>query len=200
MRFLLRAAFALLVLLVLIVGALVWRLGQGPISLALVQPLLQELVDRGSPYRTSFTDPMLVWMREDAAIGLAAHDIELRNEQGDFVGGAPFASAVVALRPLIDGRIEPVHVNLALPQIELTREATGGLVLSFAGQLASLPLGESREAPEDQGFSALLSNDAGTSGPLLARLREVKVTAPALVYADEEIGRASCRERVSSPV
>ena len=73
MRFLLRAAFALLVLLVLIVGALVWRLGQGPISLALVQPLLQELVDRGSPYRTSFTDPMLVWMREDAAIGLAAH-------------------------------------------------------------------------------------------------------------------------------
>lgn len=191
MRFLLRAAFALLVLLVLIVGALVWRLGQGPISLALVQPLLQELVDRGSPYRTSFTDPMLVWMREDAAIGLAAHDIELRNEQGDFVGGAPFASAVVALRPLIDGRIEPVHVNLALPQIELTREATGGLVLSFAGQLASLPLGESREAPEDQGFSALLSNDAGTSGPLLARLREVKVTAPALVYADEATGRTA---------
>ena len=188
MRLLLRTFLALLLLLALAAGVLVWRLSQGPVSLALVEPLIQELVDRGSPYRTSFAEPMLVWLPSEAAIGLAARDIELRSQADEFVGGAPFASAAVALRPLLDGRIEPVHVNLTLPQIELTREADGGLVLSFAGQLASLPLGEGRE---DQGFSALLGDGTGAPDPTLARLRDVQVTAPALVYADEATGRTA---------
>ena len=188
MRLLLRIVLLFLLIVLMALGGLFWRLSQGPISLAALQPMLQPLIDRGSPYLTSFSDPTLVWLREEGAVGLAVRDIEVRTQGGDFVAGAPAASGVVALWPLLEGRVEPEIVELELPQLELTKESDGRLVLSFAGQLASLPLGEGKS---EAGFTALLGDGSGTPDPRLARLRLARVTAPALVYLDASTGKST---------
>lgn len=181
MRRLLRVVLVLLVLLAVGLGGLLWRLDRGPISLAAIQPLLQPLIDRGSPFLVSYSEPTLVWLREEGSVALAVRDIEARTRTGDFVAGAPQARIVVALAPLLERRIEPEIVELELPQIELTREPNGRLVLSFAGQLTSLPLGAG-----DTGTTlpALLGDRAEGGDPRLAQLRLVRVTAPTLAYVD----------------
>lgn len=185
LRLLFRAVLALLLLAVAAAGWLAWRIGQGPISLAALQPVIQRVVDRSSPYAVSFRDPTLVWLRDETAVGLAARDLELRTRDGKFVAGAPAASAVLAFWPLLEGSVEPEVLHLELPRLELTRAADGRLVLGFAGQLAALPLGEGKEGA---GFAALLGEDGATPDPRLGRLREVRVTAPALVYLDAASG------------
>lgn len=160
------------------IGGLLWRLDQGPLSLALLEPLLRPLIERGTPFRITFADPTLVWLREEGSVALAVSDLEARNAAGELVGGAPQARVVLALAPLLKRRVEPEIVELELPRLELTREADRRLVLGFAGEMAALELG-------GDGLAGLLGDGAGKGGgPDLAELRLVRVTAPALVYAD----------------
>jgi hypothetical protein len=188
MRRLARLVLAFLVLLVATAGLLVWRLEQGPLSLAPVQPLLQRFVDRGSPFRVSFADPTLVWSRTEATLALRLKDLEVRTQAGAFVAGAPSAAVSVAAAPfLLKGRLEPVAVRLELPELELTREADGSLVLAFAGQLTALPLAR---AAGGGGLDALLGDAAPKGGDAgLAHLRHVRVAAPSLQFLDAATGR-----------
>lgn len=188
MRRLLNLLLGLLLLLAVAAGGLLWRLDQGPISLAPLQPFLQPLIDRGSPFLVSYRDPTLVWLREERAVALAVRDVETRTHTGEFVAGAPLARVVVAVPPLLERRIEPKVIELELPELELTRQPDGSLVLSFAGQLTSLPLG--RSAGPDA-LESLLGGRADSADPRFDELRLVRITAPNLVYIDATTGRTA---------
>ncbi|MEK0082769.1 AsmA-like C-terminal domain-containing protein [Benzoatithermus flavus] len=188
MRRLARLVLAFLMLLVVAAGLLLWRLDRGPLSLAAVQPLLQQLIDRGSSFHVSFSSPTLVWSRSEGILALRLQDLEVRSSAGDFVAGAPSAAVTVAVAPLLlERRIEPVAIGLELPELELVRQADGRLVLAFAGQLTAFPL---TSAVGSGGLEALLGDAApsgGTAG--LEHLRLVRVTAPSLQFYDEATGR-----------
>jgi hypothetical protein len=188
MRRLVRFLVVLCVLLVVAGGLLVWRLDQGPVSLALVQPLLQRLIDRGSPFRVTFTAPTLRWSRADGTLALGLGDLEVRTAEGEFIAGAPSARITVAAAPLLLGwQVEPVAVVLDLPELELTRQTDHSLVLAFAGQLTAFPLSR---GVGGGGLEALLGDAAprgGDSG--LEHLRRVRVTAPSLQFYDERTGQ-----------
>jgi hypothetical protein len=195
MRALLKVVIALCLVLGSTVGLTVWRLSRGPVSLAAVQPLLQDLLHRGSPFVARFADPTLVWSREDGTLALAVKDLDIRTPGGDFVAGAPSALVEVAAWPLlVERRIEPVRVTLALPEFELTRTAGGELVLAFAGELAALPLSE---AAGGGGLDALFGGKTPAGGAGLPSLQRVRVTAPALRFLDEATER---RAEARNPV
>ena len=82
MRRLLNFVLGLLLLLAVAAGGLLWRLDRGPISLAPLQPLLQPLIDRGSPFLITYQDPTLVWLREEGAVALAVRNVEARTRAG----------------------------------------------------------------------------------------------------------------------
>ena len=121
MRRLLKILLGLCLVLVIGAAAVLWRLDQGPVSLAFMQPVLQYLVDRGLPYSVSFTDPMLVWLREQDAVALEARNVEARTREGELVAAAPLVRATVAVPPLVlEQRLQLVDVELDLPEIQLT--------------------------------------------------------------------------------
>lgn len=179
---------ASLLLLGVALGGLLWRLDQGPLSLALIEPLLRPLIERGLPFQVAFAEPTLVWLREEGSVAVQVRDLEVRNPAGELVGGAPRARVVVAVAPLLERRIEPEIVELDLPRLELTREADGGLMLGFAGEITALDL-------DGKGLGGLLDGAAGEgsgAGPAgLDELRLIRLSAPALVYADVASGQAT---------
>ncbi len=122
MRIFLKILVGLCLVVALAVGGLLWRLDQGPLSLSFMQPVLHYLIDRGLPYAVTFTDPQLVWLRQDDSIGLEVRNVEARTPEGELVAAAPLVRASVAVPPLLfEQRFQPVDVELDLPEIELTR-------------------------------------------------------------------------------
>ncbi len=186
MRRVLKFLLGLFVALALGAGALVWRLDQGPLSLSFMQPVLQYLVDRGSPYAITFHDPQLIWLREEDAVGLELRDVEARTPEGELVAAAPQVRVNVAVPPLLlDQRLQPVDVEVSLPEIELIRDADRKLVLQFDQRLSAIPLGATAGGG---GLGALLGNSGQVEDPRLASLRLVRVTAPSLQFVDALTG------------
>jgi uncharacterized protein YhdP len=195
MRRLLKFVLVVGLLLACGVGALLWRLNRGPISLTPLQPVIETLIARGSPYVITFSQPSLVWLRDEHVVALEVHDAEARTQAGAFVASAPLLRGTVAVRPLLlEQRIELVEVQLGLPQVELTRGDDGKLMLSFAGQLADLSLGE---ATGGGGFAAMLDDGSGSADPRLSAMRRMRITAPALEFVDTRSGdRATAADAV----
>ena len=156
MRRLLKFLIGLCLVILLAVAALLWRLDRGPVSLAFAKPVLQLLIDRGSPYAISFSDPKLVWLREADEVALQVRDVEARTPEGELVAAAPSVRATVAVPPLLlDQRLQLAEVQLDLPSIGLTRDENGKLLLTFDRRLASIPLGETTGGG---GLGAFLAN------------------------------------------
>lgn len=194
MRRLFKWLLVLGLVLVATVGGLLWRLNQGPLSLAPVQPLLDTLVARGVPYQVSFTRPSLVWLRDKGTIALEIHDVEARTEAGAFVASAPMLRGQIAARPLLLGRLELVAAEIELPGIELTRNADSKLVLSFGGKLADVVLGESGG---DEGLDKLMGGASESADPRVSHLRLVQIAAPSLQFVDAVSGdRATATDPV----
>ena len=130
-------------------------------------------------------------------MALETHDVEVRTPAGDFVASAPLLRGTVAVWPLLlEQRIELVEAQVDLPQIELTRDGDGKLVLSFAGQLASVGVGEATGGG-GAGVGALLEDGTGSRNPRLAALRLMRVTAPSLEFVDTRSGdRATAADPV----
>ena len=193
-RLLIKVILGLVVVLAVVVGALLWRLDQGPVSLAFAQPLLQKLVDRGSPYAMRFEDPKLVWLRQQDELALEVSNAEVRTPAGALIASAPSVRAAVAVSPLWEGRLELVSAELELPEIQLKRGADRKLVLTFAGKLADVPLGE---AASGGGLGTILGPGGEINDPRLAALRLIRITAPSLQFVDEVTGdRATSADAV----
>jgi hypothetical protein len=187
MRLLLKSVLVIGALLILGAGILAWRLSQRPISLAPFQPILESLLERGSPFLLTFAQPSLVWLRDENAAALEVRDVEARTKEGQLVASAPMLRGTIAVGPLLlERRIDLVEVQLDLPEIQLTRGDDGKLVLSFAGQLAAVPLGQ---AAGGGGLEALFGDATGAADPRLAELRLVQVTAPSLQFVDTASGK-----------
>lgn len=198
MRRLLKIVLVVCLLVACAVGGLLWRLDRGPISLAPLQPMIETLIARGSPYAITFTQPSLVWLRDEGVVALETRDVEVRTPAGEFVASAPLLRGAVAVWPLLlEQRIELVEAQVELPQIELTRDEAGKLVLSFAGQLASVGVGEATGADAGAGVGALLEDGTGSGDPRLAAMRLMRVTAPSLEFVDTRSGdRATAADPV----
>jgi hypothetical protein len=195
MRRLLKFLIGLCLVILLAVAALLWRLDRGPVSLAFAKPVLQLLIDRGSPYAISFSDPKLVWLREADEVALQVRDVEARTPEGELVAAAPSVRATVAVPPLLlDQRLQLAEVQLDLPSIGLTRDENGKLLLTFDRRLASIPLGETTGGG---GLGRLLGESGEVKDPRLADLRLVRVTAPSLQFLDAATGdRATAADAV----
>ncbi|MGD9510977.1 MAG: AsmA-like C-terminal domain-containing protein [Geminicoccaceae bacterium] len=193
MRVLVKLVLGVLAAIVIALGALIWRIDQGPISLAFAQPLLAWLVDRGSPYAITFEDPVLIWQRQDDELALQVSNTVVRARDGALIASVPSARGTVAVTPLLlQQRLELIEAEIELPEIQLKRDADRNLVLSFAGQLADLPLGA---AAEGGGADTLFGPKGEIDDPRLAALRLIRITAPSLQFVDEVTGdRASAAD------
>ena len=186
MRFLLKLLVGFCLVVALAIGGLLWRLDQGPLSLAFMQPALQFLVDRGSPYLATFSDPKLVWLRSDDTIGLELRNLEARSHDGALVAAAPLVRVSAAVPPLLfEWRLQVVDVEVELPELQLTRDADRRMVLAFDQRIAAIPLGATAGGG---GLDTLLGEHGEVEDPRLDDLRLIRVTAPSLQFKDAVTG------------
>lgn len=194
-----RALKVLLVLLLLLAGAAAataWRLAQGPLALTAIEPVLEALLARGTPFVVTFAAPALAWSVDERRLALTAQDVEVRTRAGEFVMSAPEAAVVVdAVRLVRDRALVPVELDIVLPELELVRSGPGSLELAFAGQLATLPMGVARGGADPIAY--LLGSAQEAPDPRLRRLERLRVRAPVLQFVDVVSGRRLTAETAS---
>ena len=125
------AAGILVSLSLVIVGAIYFRLSQGPISL---QPLVASIekgisADLGG-ITASIEDAQMMLGENGVEFRLTA--LELREADGDLVASAPLASASVSTTDLFWMRVTPKRVFLIEPRVYLFYSDDGGLALAFS--------------------------------------------------------------------
>ncbi|MFO1067754.1 MAG: AsmA-like C-terminal domain-containing protein [Geminicoccaceae bacterium] len=185
LRRILLVLLTLVVLLAAAVGGVLWRLTQGPLSLAWLQPTIEAMIARASPYTVTFTEPSLVWERQQELLGLQVKNLEARSPSGQLVAAAPQLRGELSLPALMSGEIRLVGAALDLPVIGLKRETDGRMALSFDGKLAEVPVAETSGGG---GLGALLGGDPGATDPRLGMLHDVVIRAPRLDFTDVAAG------------
>ncbi|WP_207536817.1 AsmA-like C-terminal region-containing protein [Sabulicella rubraurantiaca] len=169
-------------------GALLWRLGQGPLVVPmLARQIEQQLTPDGGRGRLSVAEARLAWdgFRGTAPIEVQISGVTLRDEAGRMVGSLPDSSLFLAPRPLLRGRLAPTEIALRGPEVRLRREEDGRIHLDLPGE------GEAQEAgPADATgdlLAGLMRPDPGDSP--IADLRRLRIRSGLVTVQDQAMDR-----------
>jgi hypothetical protein len=195
-----RALVALVLLGAVGVGALAWRLSEGPLALPYLARLVEDSANADpGPTRLSVATVALAWESGDAAfdrpLDLHLGGITLVNADGRVVAALPRASVSVSLSALLLGRVAPRAIALSGLRLRLLRAEDGSTMLD----LGSLAERGDRAPPaeagaEAEGQSAILARvlamiTAPDEGPFgLHQLRRVELADARAEIVDRQLG------------
>ncbi|MBI2962828.1 MAG: hypothetical protein HYY35_03675 [Deltaproteobacteria bacterium] len=126
-----RSALALVAVASIVSAALAWRLGQGPIPLALLdRRVAQALGDLSPGIRARVARTELAWADRRPTVRVL--DVSLEREDGSPVASLPMLSLRLSLRALLSGRFAVARIGLSGVRLALVRGAEGSLALGGA--------------------------------------------------------------------
>ncbi len=187
---LLETLAVLALLLAVALGIFVWRVSQGPISIAFARDYVQEaLSSPADDVKVTFDDIVFSWPALDGPFLLDLTG--LRVQQGTHEANAlsiDKASVGLSRRALMFGRIRPKSVIIRSPSLELARAQDGKLTLFMRGDEPAQPA-----APDETGAGhdiAKIFKDMAhhTRGSLFARLDEFEVLNASVAVRDYKEG------------
>lgn len=204
-------ALALVIVAVVAVGALAWRLSQGPIEMDWLARRVTDLANQGTKagndtQRFSIRTAALAWqgmrMGIDSPLELVLSDIAVADPRGQSLR-LPRAAITLAPRPLLFGRIAVRNLDLKGVRLRLQRDENGRIVIDLASitDIAdSTDPGTQTDATADPtvgnaagsttGLAEILAGLAappGGEGPLAA-LRSLHIHDTAIVLVDHKLG------------
>ncbi|MFD2261463.1 AsmA-like C-terminal domain-containing protein [Lacibacterium aquatile] len=146
----LQTVFALTILVVVGVGAAVWRLAQGPWALDQFLPVIENaLSSAAAGQKVQLTGVELIWDAETRAIGLHARG--LRVLEGEkVILAAPRLALFVDAAKLAAGRLSPTEVRIDDLSLRVQRNADGNYSMAFLGATQNQPGDTSAVAPPPQ--------------------------------------------------
>jgi Protein of unknown function/AsmA-like C-terminal region len=137
LKFLLATAISAL-LLVALLGV---KLLSGPVSLTLLQPVVEAVLnDVMTQYRVSLGETEIAWSRSAQRLDLKVKMARLKTLDGQVLAVVPEMAVGFSPRALAHGRLVPGTVELIGPSATLVRRADGGVQFGF-----SAPTGEVAE-------------------------------------------------------
>lgn len=199
-KWLLRGLAGLLAAVILVAGVGVWRLAQGPISLAFLRPYLSEALSMAEAgFNADVSDAVLSWGGWERNLGVEAINVKLIGQEGQVFASIPKISVNVSLRSLLLGRFAVTNLDIQGANLALERDAEGRLhfgVIALGGEPAPL-LPPTRQAQEpeaatgpsfgEQFLMAFAQNsDPGTA---MGALRELRILSADLTLFDGPNGR-----------
>ena len=165
-RFVVRSLITIALLLIIVAGALVWRLRSGPIPLEFLVPRVKSALALDEGWQLDVEGLELTWRA-------TAHQVELRARGLRVAppgGGASVTLAGGRLRlsraALLRGHVSVTAIELDAPALRLVRDRDGRLAMRL-------------DAPEGAG------RNADWIGPMLAKLEHVGVRDGRIVFVDE---------------
>ncbi|MBO0737596.1 MAG: hypothetical protein J2P48_13655, partial [Alphaproteobacteria bacterium] len=179
--------------LFLVAAAGLWRLTQGPISLDLVTPYIQEALnrsDRGP--RIAVSGGRIGIDRQTHQLNLWMEGVRLTQSDGEPLAVFPAVSAAFGLRSFLHGTLAPTRLVIERPVLRLVRNETGTIRLRFGDQHSDA----SSFGPE------ILAQLAGQreQGAPFGLMRRVIVRDATFVLDDRQTGRRWRADHVDAAV
>jgi hypothetical protein len=186
-RLVLGSVASLVSIVLLVALAAVWRLSQGPVSVAFLIPYLQDAFTLGEgEVRASVRDAILTWGRDDDLLEIRAVDMALRSAQGETLAQVPDVSIHLSVPALMRGRVVPTEVDITGVQARVTRSLDGEFSLGFWSAPDSTDAAKPVE-PQQASDSVVQALVRETQpGGSLAELRRIGIRNAAISLYDEE--------------
>lgn len=177
--YVLEAIAALLALAVVVFGAALWRLAEGPVNADMVRPMVIEaLLNTVGGDTAEIGDLSLSFDPELAALVITAREVQVSDSEGDVLVASDQVEAALALDLLLVGRPAPVRLSATGGAVWLARnhngELSGGLGSLSTGFSSAMPANPAGDRPD---------LDAATS--LMGRLLFVDLSNVRLYVRDE---------------
>lgn len=161
----------------------VWRLSEGPISIAFLAPHISSAINNTFPgVEASFGDTLLVWAGWDRAIDVRIIDLQISSGNGDTVGFVPETAFSLSASALLRGQFAASELELFEPTLSITREASGQFEFGFAGDGVDADI-----SPKE--LLQWLSDKRGGDNPA-AYIKKLTVTDADLIIEDNVAGRS----------
>jgi hypothetical protein len=190
--YVLEALALLLALAIFAVGAALWRLSSGPVTLDYFRS------DAETMLRQAFDGDLVSLGRLEArfdpeaqTLVVQARDVSVAESSGEVIARAPLIEAGLAVDALLLGRIEPVEVNIVGGSVSVVRRADGavGAGLGNVDRVALTARPPARGGDDSAALFQLLENPASSNG-MLGRLQRMRIENAAVRLVDEISGIA----------
>ena len=180
-----------LAVLILIAGAGIWRLLQGPVELDRLIPYVQQALSRsGSGVDIAVSGVSIAIDRQTHQLDLRVNDVSLVLPGGEKLASFPEMATSFSLGGLLGGRIEPTRLTIERPVLLLTRDPSGAL---------SFRVGEAGDAGRDVGLDNPLAIFAPPrEGAPWSQLRQVTIRDATIIVDDRQTGRVWQANRVAA--
>lgn len=117
---------------VIIVGAFLWRLSQGPVSLDFLAERVQNSINARLAGMTIGLEGLVIERKPGSgAPSFHMRDVELRDARGGVIARAPRAGVTVDQSALLSGLFVPTAIELIGPRILVRRTQAGTIELGF---------------------------------------------------------------------
>ena len=179
------------------VGAISWRLSQGPVDLAWFSGRLEDAANsNGGTTRLAIGSAALAWegftKGVDRPLDLRLTDVTVTDQSGRRRINIPRAEVSISLYELLFGRVVPRAVELDEPQLTLVRAKDGAISLDLGRADGGEPAPAAAETPLAD-LLAELARPAGSdrvrsANALLGQLRRVRVHDARVALVDRQLG------------
>lgn len=174
---------ALAVLFVLVV----WRLSAGPVSLAFLEPYVEEALSTETAGLTvSFDDLVLGWAGWDRTLDIRAIGVKARSAESGALAGVPEMSIELSIPAMSRGLVAPTRLELFGPGVRLVRNQAGAIDLGFG----DTPATEDPTVQTNDLAAELLRDLLLPPNPdrAMGYLQEVNVFEARVMLKDEQMG------------
>jgi hypothetical protein len=192
-----RLALAGIVAVAVAVGALVWRLDQGPLVVPWLANAIAEAASRQiAPMRLEIGQASLVWEGfrggVDRPLDITAVDVAVFDADGRRIAQVPEVDISLSMRALATGRIAPRGLLVQGARLRAVRREDGTLAVDFTGaREGDGPAEAERPADFSWIFEALAHPpgiDLGGRSTLLSQLRRLQLRDVVLRVDDHALG------------
>ncbi|VAV91245.1 hypothetical protein MNBD_ALPHA08-381 [hydrothermal vent metagenome] len=206
------ASFAVVLLAVFVIAAaFLWRLSEGPVSLAFLKDTVEQRINASLPEVEISIENVVI--ERDASTGqphLRLQDIRFKNADGRLIAQAPRAAIQIKGWSLLTGEVVPQALELIGARLLIQRRVDGSIglgfgtsakALDFEGSVNHLP-GNKAEGPDlFEGVELLTTQAAnlldyldgsgkkdGEEATGLEKINSVRITKTAITLYDEANG------------
>ena len=184
------------------VGAIAWRLSQGPVDVPWLASRLEDAANaNGGPTRLAIGSAALAWegfrLGVDRPLDLRVTNVTVTDESGQRRVVIPRAAVSLSLYELLFGRVAPRAVEVDDAQLTLLRAEDGTLSVDLGSLTEAADSGEPAVSPATTtpiaGLLAALArppiNDRGRGdGALLSQLLALRIHDARIAVVDRQLG------------
>jgi hypothetical protein len=172
--------------LAILAGLFVWRIAQGPLRADFLTPAIERAL-AAADIRTDIGGTEITWGGFSEPFELRARSVRVYDRSDAPVASVPEMGISLDLRRALRGEFAPTRLVLIRPSLRIVRTADGRFQFDVADTMGAEPTASGTTVVREL-LDALQRPPGQARGPL-SELREISVSAAALVVEDDEHGQ-----------